>query len=271
MNEREAYIRQVFETTLYFRDMYEEDGGGHTGLIKLLKPMKTVSNTTVRKFVLHELFEKNLLTLSEAAKKFAIWVHDGGSTAPYRLSEIQSELTALCSEHERPICKITDERTIKRRSYLRLARYISLISKEQVPAHSRVFELFIPDKFVPLGAGMEGLEHREHVVPCLYLLEMCKERFVSGASVEDVADFLARHVVIVKISKRQQKHLDTSKKNGGLGLKNTMPEGWQPDRDCIFQRLHDAAISFTPPEGFNSCSTLGCQSKRKMLDLSGHC
>ena len=40
MNEREAYIRQVFETTLYFRDMYEEDGGGHTGLIKLLKPMK---------------------------------------------------------------------------------------------------------------------------------------------------------------------------------------------------------------------------------------
>lgn len=267
MNEREAYIRQVFETTLYFRDMCEEGGGGHTGAIQLLKPIKSISNTEVRQFVLHELLKKNQLSLMEAAERFAMWAPVGGKPAPYGAHEIKPALSALCLEHERSFGSVTDEKTIAQRSYLRAARYIELIYKEQVPVHSRIVELFIPDEIVPHGTGDGDQEHREHVVPCLYLLEKCKERFSSGARVEDVADFLARHVVVVKISKKQQQRLDASKTNGGLGYKNTMPKGWQPDRNCIFQRLHEAAISFKPPEGFNSCDILGCQLTREPRDI----
>ena len=266
MNERESYVRQVFETTLFFRDMYEERGGGHTGAIQLLKPIKSVSNTKVRQFVLHELFVKNQLSLTEAAERLAMWEPVNGKPAPYEASEIKPALNALCFEHERPIVLVTEETAIARRCYLRAARYIELIHKGQVPAHSRIVELFIPDDVVPKGKGFEGLQHREHVVPCLYLLEKCKERFSGGASVEDVADFLVRHVVIVKISKAQQKRLDASKKNGGIGHKNTMPDGWQPDQDCIFQRLHKAEINFTPPKEFHYCGTLRCQAARKSYD-----
>lgn len=259
MDAIDTYIQQVFETALYFRDMHEENNDGQTTAIQLLKPIKSIQNKVVRKFLLHDLYKSQNSSLREAAVQFARWHPDDADLLPFKIDDIQAKLETLCLEHQRPTQLIRDKETLTRRSFLRAARYMHRIHEEGAPAHSRVVELFVPETFVPQGEGCDGPEHREHVVPCVYLRDECLRRYKNGAIVEAIADFLQRHVVVIKISKEQQKHLDGSMRNGHLGLKNKMPEGWEPDRDCIFQRLHEAKISFTPPKGFNSCDIHGCQ------------
>ncbi len=259
MNSRDTYIQQVFETALYFRDMHEEDNDGQTTAIELLKPIKSIQNKVVRSFLLHGLYKKHNFSLGDAAVQFAMWHPGGADLLPFRIDDIKMELLALCLEHERHLQFKMEKETLARRSFMRAARYIHRIHKEGAPAHSRVVELFVPDAFVPHGMGSDGPGHREHVVPCVYLRDECLRRYEIGVGVEEIADFLQRHVVIVEISKMQQKHLDGSIRSGHLGLKNKMPKGWAPDRDCIFQRLHEAKIGFTPPNGICSCDVHKCQ------------
>lgn len=251
MNERQKFIRRVFETALFFRDMYEEGNDGNTNAIKVLKPTPSVKNTAVRKFVLGELYIAQDLNLTDAAIRLAIWANDKEQTQ-YDLEGIEVDLRALCLVHEREIRQIygQTEEMIKR-SFLRAARYIHA---EGASAHSRAVEIFVPDEFVPRGFGTKGPGHREHVVPCVYLREKCLDLFAEGATIEQVAQFLRRYVVIVDITKDEQGCLDRSIANGGMGLKNSMPPGWQLDTGCIFQRLHDANIAFEPPKGYSTCN-----------------
>jgi hypothetical protein len=254
MDERNSYIHQVFETALYFRDMYEESNDGQTTAIELLKPVKSIRNTDVRKFVLHDLYRNQKLSLTEAALQFARWTPDDSKQPPFNVEDIKTDLIDLCQKYERDTVALTDENAIKRRSFLRAARYLERIAKEKAPAHSRVVELFIPEAFVPRGFGNDGGGHREHVVPCVLLRDECIVRYKNGAELTQVADFLQRHVVIIEITKDQQKHLDGSKEKGGRGLKNKMPKNWEFGSGCIFARLHDAEINFVPPPGFSICN-----------------
>lgn len=262
MNEREIYIRQVIETVLYFREMYEENNDGKTTAIGLLKPAKSITNTAVRKFVLHDLYHKQKLNFTEVAVQFARWQSHSAEHCSFNLEEVEQELRTRCIEHERDIQFITDKESQTQRSFIRAARYIERIHKENAPAHSRVVELFIPEAFVRRGFGKEGSGHREHVIPCVALRDESLARYENGASVEQVADFLRRHVVIVEITKRQQKLLDGSINTGGMGLKNSMPAGWQFDSGCIFQRLHDAKIAFDPPQELTTCIAKECLSNQ---------
>ena len=250
ITEREKYIRRVFETALFFRDMYEEESGGHTKAIELLKPIKSAKNTAVRKYVLTERYKERKLTLTDAAVELAAWQPDGSEPLPFSIDVIESELRDRCLEHERELRLGRIEKEEKmQRSFLRAARYIQRIRNEGAPAHSRVVEFFIPDEFIPHG-GKRGAGHREHVVPCVYLLNESLRLFCTGADLEQVADFLRRYLVIVEITKAQQQRLDGRK----LGLKNTMPSWWKFDSDCIFQRLHCAEIEFDLPDGFTPCT-----------------
>ena len=190
MNARDTYIQQVFETALYFRDMHEENNDGKTTAIELLKPIKSIQNKVVRSFVLHDLYKRQKLSLSEVVVQFAMWHPDGVDLLPFQIDGIKMELLARCLEHERPWQLDIHRETLVRRSFLRAARYIRRICKEGAPAHSRVVELFIPEDFVPHGNGSDGPGHREHVVPCVYLREECVQRYEKGASVEEIADFL---------------------------------------------------------------------------------
>ena len=258
--ERATFIRRVFETALFFRDMYEEGNDGNTKAIELLKPIKSVKNTTVRQFVLHELYKQRRLTLTEAAVQLAAWQPDGNAPLFIKDTSIAAELRALCFPHERKMRDLSDmankivENEVIQRSFFRAARYIQRIVNENAPAHSRVVELFIPEVFVPRGYGKNGSGHREHVVPCVFLRDECIARFSNGATIDQVANFLQRNVVIVEITKEEQKRLDGSITNGGMGLKNSMPNEWQFDTGCIFQRLHAAKIAFDPPQEFGTCS-----------------
>lgn len=256
MNERAIYIRQVFETALYFREMHEEENDGKTTAIALLKPVKSVTNTEVRKFVLYELYRKRKLTLTETAVQFAKWQPDGAEPPPFNIEDIETELRVLCLEHERDMQYVKNKEGQTRRSFLRAARYIQRIHIEKAPAHSRVVELFVPEDFVHRGKGKYNEGYREHVVPCAALRDESLVRYQNGATLDQVADFLQRHVVIVEITVKQHKLLDGSKNTGGLGLRDSMPTGWEFGIGCIFQRLHDAKIEFEPPPRFSIDSVI---------------
>lgn len=253
MNERDKYVRRIFETALFFRDMYEENNDGSTIAIGLVKPIRGAKNSDVRKFVLYDLYRTCGLSLTEAALQLAAWQPNCQERLPYNVDSIEADLRALCLEYERDIRSVAGPELVER-SFLRAARYILRMLTEGASAHSRIVEVFVPDAFVPRGAGKNGPGHREHVVPCVFLRDAGLDLFRKGASIDEVARFLRRYVVIVDISVPEQKYLDGSLTSGGLGLKNSMPAGWDLQTGCIFQRLHDAAIKFDPPDGFAECA-----------------
>ena len=255
MNKKELFIQQIIETVLYFREMYEENNDGKTSAIELLKPVKTITNVAVRKFVLYELLRKQKLSFTEVAVQFAKWSFQCESFDSFDIEDVALEIRSICLEHEREIQIIPEiERQIQR-SYMRAARYFERIFTVNAPAHSRIVELFIHEAFVPRGFGKNGSGHREHVVPCAALRDESIRRYKNGAEVKQIAEFLRRHVVIVEITKDQHKYLDSSIKSGGLGLRDSMPVGWQFEKGDIFQRLHDARIEFDPPPKISKNST----------------
>ena len=257
MDNRSIFVSQVFETALYFREMYEEGNSGMTTAIAWLKPVKSIKNTAVRKFVLDDVYKSRKLPFTEAVFELAKWHPVGGQPPEFEIHDIEVELRERCQAHEQQAKFIDDPEEKIKRSFLRAARHMQRISLNEATAHSRIVELFVPEVFVPKG-GSAGAGHREHVIPCAALREESIARIKNGATLEQISGFLRRNVVIVEISKEQQKKLDGSERNGGVGLKDKMPNGWQFDQHCIFARLHKAKITFVPPNGFPNCATNNC-------------
>ena len=254
MNARDIYIHAVVEIALFFLQIQEEShGGGHSGAIKLLSPWK-INAAPLRRFVLDELYVKEKLSLTEAVQILAASPPDG-MPPEFAIDDIRDELISLCREHERPLQSVNrdDHDELLNRMFFRLSRQIHRIHTGELGAHSRMVELFVSEDLVPRGKGKNGPGHREHVVPCAFLRDACLRKFSEGASIDDVAVWIRPYIVIVDITKIQQKHLDDSLKNGGCGLKTTMPVGWSFNKGCIFERLHVAGIEFDPPEGMPIC------------------
>ncbi len=251
--DRQKYVRSVFETALFFRDMFEEKQGGHTGAIKLLKPLSDISNKDTREFVLVDCYRNRDLNLTKTCLAFAARLAGTGKAPDFDAEVVDAELRSLCIGHEREIREVIDREDHIERSFLRAARYLQRIQADGAQAHSRVLELFVSAEFVPVGRGKKGPGHREHVVPCVYLAEAALDLFVKGRTVDYVARWLRPYLVIVEISKPEQQYLDGAIRKGGLGLKNKMPDGWQFDTGCIFQRLHDAGIAFDHPSNVAIC------------------
>jgi hypothetical protein len=79
---------------------------------------------------------------------------------------------------------------------------------------------------------------REHVVPCVRIHNRVIEMFQSGSTIEEVAEFIEKHLVIVMISDRQRIHVDNT-----LSLRDSMPENWTWGDD-IYARLTAASITW---------------------------
>jgi hypothetical protein len=135
-----------------------------------------------------------------------------------------------------------------RRGLVQLARYFEKRLIDGWGAHTRSFECFVRDELLPVGKGHAGGGHREHVVPCALLRDRCMELLRAGLPLEAAADWMRPYLAIVLITPQQANVLDVE-----LGLKTRMPVSWRFDRDCIFDRLHKAAITFDPPPGHGPC------------------
>jgi len=113
-------------------------------------------------------------------------------------------------------------------------------------AHTRIFDILIRDEYVDRyesieyfarkGAFTKGETRREHAVPCKVIRDHCLKMFGQGAQDEEVAQFIKQHLKIVQITKAECERLDQ------LGLRFTMPNGWEPGHDPM-ARIAMAGIS----------------------------
>jgi hypothetical protein len=131
-----------------------------------------------------------------------------------------------------------------RRTFDRAARVLREVWEEGW-GHTRLLDApFIRDDLVMAGVSKMGAECREHVVPLKVVYDECESMFQRGCPLEEVSAFLETHVKIVRISKEEKQKLDSR-----LGLKTKMPEGWEPRRDDVFQRLRVAGIEWNDTPG----------------------
>lgn len=85
---------------------------------------------------------------------------------------------------------------------------------------SRLFHTLIFDGYITKGESIKGTGHREHIVPCIFIRNKCYEMFNNGFLIEDVASLIEKNLIIIHITKEEQKELDKT-------YKTTMPNGWE--------------------------------------------
>lgn len=242
----QKFIRQVFETARFFWDMWEEGAQGDTRAIgHLLAQYKRVA-VPIRNLVLGEFYQQQGQSLRDASFGLADWL-TWHLDAPALDDAMGTELDTLCRGAARPFAAVQDAETKIQRSFVRLVRYLQQTRITGEGAHSRCFEHFIAAEHVPIGFGKNGNTYPEHVVPCAFLRDRCLIRLAEGASVEEVAQEIRPFLAIVMISPEEATYLDKSKGQGGLGLKDKMPDGWTFAEGDIFERLHIAGIKFESP------------------------
>lgn len=164
-----------------------------------------------------------------------------------------ADVASACKPFERPFAALVDGKKLPMRAAVRAVRYVNVRRRAGLGAHTRSFEYFIPDKYVPVGkvAGEGEARRREHVVPLKVLLDRCNQMLETGASEPEVAEWLLQHLAIVEITKKQAHALDYTH-----GWKTCMPPKWEFDSGCIYERLHGAKFEFTAdPASPCSCAT----------------
>lgn len=143
-----------------------------------------------------------------------------------------------------------EKKEVVYRTALQLVEHFSdCLMVEERGVHSRVFShLLNPEQyFVAIGQSQEVIDgkpiHVEHIVPCAVLIKESCRLIKNNEPKEEVAKLLVKHWKIAIISKDQAEYLDTKK---GLGLKNTMPEGWDYKTGNTYARLEKAGIELLP-------------------------
>ena len=137
--------------------------------------------------------------------------------------------------------KFTNEEMLER-AFHRIAWNVRHMWEETGHSDTRLFiEPIIPDAFVIVGKSISGGEHRDHVVPRVFLCHKCHSMYEQGATVEDVAQVIRKFLKVVLISKEEKNILD---KKENLNLKERMPDGWTFESGSPFERLHIANIEF---------------------------
>lgn len=253
MNLNEQFADKLVELCLYLREMQEEGTQGDTRAIKLLSPWK-IGSTQIRKKIINDSFPKNGMELAQTCLELSEWRHEALAQSFDSISEVRSEIVRLCSVLggmlER---KVVVPQELLVRAYRRLARHLKRVQEGKAAAHSRMFEFFVPMDWLPRAKAYAGGGHVEHVIPCVYLRDEAIRMYERGADCEEVAQMLRRFLVVADIPKTKQELLDKSARNGGLGLKVSMPmtpNPWSFTDGCTFARLHSAEVEFEEPRPF---------------------
>ena len=92
---------------------------------------------------------------------------------------------------------------------------------------------------IAINEKNETNNYGEHLVPCVMIIDEAFRMFEEdNASVNEVAHMIKCNLVVMFIPTEVANKMDYE-----LGLKTTMPEGWQFG-DSVFARLHAAEYSF---------------------------
>jgi hypothetical protein len=135
------------------------------------------------------------------------------------------------------------EEELRQRAFERAAWVLKHFWEEQqdknqgkADVHSRLFDTLVYDLPVK-GRSINGGGHTEHLVPCALLRDHAFKMFWEGKSELDVALMLRRLLCIAYITPAEARLIDHE-----LGLKTTMPDGWDFETGSVMARLEAAGI-----------------------------
>ncbi len=133
--------------------------------------------------------------------------------------------------------KITTTEGRLKETFHRVAYVLESLWKDGRGAHSRLFETLVGDDDIVIGTSVNGGGHREHVVPCCLIRDIAFDMYDKQRTVDDVAEMVGRLLRIAYITEDEANRLDVA-----LGLKTTMPEGWDTETGSVMARLDAANI-----------------------------
>jgi hypothetical protein len=263
MRDQELFARSLVLAVLFFKEFKEEKERGHTGAIRLLRPrhFPKVSGNQFRTYMLDEIFSDSNRSLIDAAITLATQHPSLGLAPPYAIAEIHGYLVELSGQYEwsrrSDVCLLTESCKLER-SFIRAVRFIQWKHQEDSASDSRL-DYFVFNQYLKVGYSNAGQDRIEHVVPCAYIRDKVRDCLTDGTPVEGIARFVRKHYAVVKISREEQIRLDDE-----LNLKTKMPDGWDWETGCLFERLHAAKIKFNPPESLPPRANLCAQCKRAL-------
>lgn len=127
------------------------------------------------------------------------------------------------------------------RACTRVARILFELWEESGGANTRVLDWLIEDRFVVIGRSPLGQDYAEHVVPLAYIRDRCLECFRRDNDFEGAVGVIRKLLKVAYISKEEAARL-----NAIPGLRNGMPEGWDPNTGDCLDRLRAAGIELEP-------------------------
>lgn len=246
------FLAKVLELAWFFRDLHEDREGGDPRAIQLLRPWGATP-TQFKELISWGMYRDQSLTLTKAAVATLAACPEEFLPTPH-VAALRDQLVTMCAPEERPFFTVTTRQQIYERSVTRFARYVRLVAADIAQRDTRAVDHFVQRAWIPTGrahipAGAE--RWFEHVVPCVFIFAECERRFRAdpGLDISVMSAWLKRYLVAVEIPKVVADQLD-----GPMGLKMVMPEGWNWEGGCVFERLHKANLSFDLPPGSMCCT-----------------
>jgi hypothetical protein len=238
---RLAFVRRLVATALFFFEMAEETSNGHSRFFNAIKPHPKIRLTAARDFFLNKHYCYGL-GLTDAALAFNEWLAEQ-SLVPEYCNLIESAIRTECQPYERQFEHIQSDEIKLQRAYMRLARFYQLMYCEGGSFHSRVPDWTLAQD-TPQSVASNGQSHPEHIVPCAVIGRTAMQLYTQDASVHDVARVIRKLLAIIWITQDEKDALD----NGAGNWRDVMPPGWHFDQGCIYDRLHQKSVVFTPIE-----------------------
>ncbi len=134
--------------------------------------------------------------------------------------------------------QFTEEQRIER-AFARTARVFFELWEEGRGIDTRILDSWIiPQNSVVVGTSVNGGGRREHVVPCVVIVNYCIQLFEQKTPLSQVAKEIRRLLKIVHITREEARRLDHE-----LRLKTEMPDNWSITDGNIFERLKVAGIA----------------------------
>lgn len=123
------------------------------------------------------------------------------------------------------------------RVFHRVARVVYELWEEGRGIHTRILDWLVADELVYVGQSVNGKGYREHLVPCVVIINHCIELFDHDTPLTEVANEIRRLLKIAHITREEAKRIDHE-----LGLKTKMPPGWDIRIGDVYARLQAANI-----------------------------
>lgn len=263
-SSRSAAERLAFLCMWQLQKM-QEGGGGHSEIFQWVNPLPGVLTLRrLREEAGRECWAAHDLPILDLAEAVLSGLGEGGEGA----RELIQASIAVASQKYQAGAIGQEEKEEKRLwQAQRLVMLIWLMEHHGVRTNSRATERMMEDETICIGTSPEVTPNdtwREHVVPCLYIHLLVRERLaraglgkdglVSVRQVEPIARVVARIATLAYISNREGGILD----KGADAMRSGMPEGWRPDQDCVMVRLCTRGIRLSEgPLGCDGCPHTG--------------